>query len=265
MAEHKDLGAALQDLAAEGDFLEQVMTDHQPDLEHPTAAPGWSMRHQLGHLMWTDRVSALACRDRAGFARQAEAFGADPERTIDAAALREASGSADDVLTAWRSTRTDLIDALQSVPAGSKIPWFGPSMAPATMAAVRIMETWAHGLDITDVLGRSPSATARLWYIADLGVHTRDFAFSLHGLRSPSTPFRVELAAPSGETWCWGPAKASDRITGSALDFCLLVCQRRHRVDLELTATPGSAAAWLPIAQVFVGPAGEGRSARARV
>jgi uncharacterized protein (TIGR03084 family) len=265
MVEHKDLGAALEDLAAEGDFLERVITDHHPDFELPTASPGWSVGHQIGHLIWTDRISALACRDRAAFARQAEAFGADPERGMDAGARREASGSGADVLAAWRSARNDLIDALRSVSPGAKIPWFGPSMTPAALASVRIMETWAHGVDITDVLGLPPSATARLWHIADLGVHTRDFAFSLHGLRSPSAPFRVELVAPSGESWCWGPATASDRITGQALDFCLLVAQRRHRVDLQLAATPGPAAGWLPIAQVFVGPAGAGRAARAGV
>lgn len=265
MGEHEKLGAALADLAAEGDYLDGVVTEHDVDFERPTASPGWSVGHQIGHLIWTDKVSTLACRDRAGFARQAEALGADPERTIDAGAMREASEPMPDVLAAWRSSRSELIEALRSTPAGHKIPWFGPSMSPATMASVRIMETWAHGLDITDVLGLSPSATARLWHIADLGVHTRDFAFSLHGLRSPSAPFRIELAAPSGETWTWGPAAAADRITGSALDFCLLVAQRRHRVDLELAATPGPAASWLPIAQVFAGPAGAGRKARSRV
>ena len=265
MGEHDDLEAALEDLAAEGDYLDGVITGHHADFDAPSASPGWSIGHQIGHLIWTDRVSTLACRDKSGFARQAEAFGADPERTIDAGAVMEASGSVGDVLSSWRSARSGLIEALRSVPAGYKIPWFGPSMTPSTMASVRIMETWAHGLDITDVLHVSPSATNRLWHIADLGVHTRDFAFSLHGLRSPSAPFRIELEAPSGETWSWGPAGASDRITGSALDFCLLVTQRRHRVDLELTATPGTAASWLPIAQVFAGPAGAGRSARERV
>ena len=265
MGEHEKLEAALEDLAAEGNFLDGVVTDHELDFELPTASPGWSVGHQIGHLIWTDRVSALACRDRVGFARQSEALGADPERSIDAGAVREASGPTGDVLVAWRTVRGALIDALSEMPAGAKIPWFGPSMTPATMASVRIMETWAHGVDITDVLGLSPSATARLWHIADLGVQTRDFAFSLHGVRSPSAPFRVELVAPSGETWSWGPATAADRITGTALDFCLLVTQRRHRLDLEVTATPGPAASWLPIAQVFAGPAGAGRSARARV
>lgn len=260
MGDHDELDSALDDLAAEGNHLDHVVTAQQAEFEAPTASPGWSVGHQIGHLIWSDRVSALACRDRAGFARQAEAFGADPERTIDAGAVAAASGPAPELLDSWRTARSDLLDALRAVPAGNKIPWFGPSMTPASMASVRIMETWAHGLDITDTLGLPPSATARLWHIADLGVQTRDFAFSLHGLRSPSAPFRIELLAPSGETWSWGPISATDRITGTALDFCLLVSQRRHQVDVALTATAGQAASWLPIAQVFAGPAGRGRS-----
>jgi Wyosine base formation len=37
--------------------------------------------------------------------------------------------------------------------------------------------------------------------------------------------------------WAFGPAGATDRVVGPALDFCLLVTQRRHRTDLALVAT----------------------------
>ena len=46
----------------------------------------------------------------------------------------------------------------------------------------------------------------------------------------------MELAAPDGGTWAWGPEDAAQRVTGPALDFCLRVTQRRHRDDLALTA-----------------------------
>ena len=56
-----------------------------------------------------------------------------------------------------------------------------------------------------------------------------------------------------------GPAGAPDRVTGTALDFCLVVTQRRHRDDTGLTATGDTAEAWIAIAQAFAGPAGPGR------
>jgi uncharacterized protein (TIGR03084 family) len=59
--------------------------------------------------------------------------------------------------------------------------------------------------------------------------------------------------------WAYGPEDAPQRVTGPALDFCLLVTQRAHRADLALTATGPDADRWLDIAQAFAGPPGTGR------
>jgi len=59
--------------------------------------------------------------------------------------------------------------------------------------------------------------------------------------------------------WAWGQPDAPERVTGPALDFCLLVTQRRHRDDLDVSATGPSAQEWLAIAQAFAGPPGPGR------
>ena len=48
-------------------------------------------------------------------------------------------------------------------------------------------------------------------------------------------------------------------MTGPALDFCLLVTQRRHRDDLALVIEGPAAAEWMSIAQAFAGAAGTGR------
>jgi uncharacterized protein (TIGR03084 family) len=102
-------------------------------------------------------------------------------------------------------------------------------------------------------------ATTRLRSIAHIGVRTRDFAFGINGQQPPSDPFRVELRAPDGSTWSWGPADASQRVTGSAEDFCFLVTQRRPLRELDVTANGDDASRWLPIAQAFAGPPGGGR------
>jgi hypothetical protein len=60
--------------------------------------------------------------------------------------------------------------------------------------------------------------------------------------------------------WTWGPAGADDRITGPAIDFCLLVTQRRHRADTAVQAAGPAAGQWLTIAQAFAGPPGPGRA-----
>ena len=89
-------------------------------------------------------------------------------------------------------------------------------------------------------------------------MRTRDFAYLVRDRRPPVEPFRVELSAPDGSIWIWGEG-ANQSVTGSALDFCLLVTQRRHRDDLGLVARGSDAEEWLDIAQAFAGPPGGGR------
>ena len=120
------------------------------------------------------------------------------------------------------------------------------------------METWAHGQDIVDALGISREPTDRLRHIADMGVRTREWSYALRGLTCPAVPVRVELTGPGQGTW--GPDDAADTVRGTALDFCLLVTQRRHRTDLALRADGPAAEEWLGLAQVYAGPVGTGRS-----
>ena len=183
---------------------------------------------------------------------------ASPDGTGDLAEELAATPPAQ-LLADWRTTRAGLHAALRSVPSGRKLLWFGPPMSAASMATARLMETWAHGLDVADALGVAVKPSPRLRSIAHLGVRTRDFAFTVHGLTPPAEPFRVELTAPGGDVWSWGPADAAQRVTGPALDFCYLVTQRRARSELDLTAVGADAQRWLQIAQAFAGPPGEGR------
>ncbi|WP_239573008.1 maleylpyruvate isomerase family mycothiol-dependent enzyme [Geodermatophilus bullaregiensis] len=124
------------------------------------------------------------------------------------------------------------------------------------------METWAHGQDVVDAVGAARAPTGRLRHVAHLGVATLGWSHRVRGEEPPATPVRVELGAPDGGTWTWGPAGATDRVTGPALDFCLLVTQRRHRADLSLQATGPVADHWLDVAQAFAGPPGPGRRPR---
>ncbi|MBW2086362.1 MAG: TIGR03084 family protein, partial [Deltaproteobacteria bacterium] len=74
----------------------------------------------------------------------------------------------------------------------------------------------------------------------------------------PKNPVRVELTSPSGELWAWGPDKAQDVVRGSAEDFCLAVCQRRHVADTDIATEGDVAAQWMLVAQAFAGPPATG-------
>jgi uncharacterized protein (TIGR03084 family) len=114
-------------------------------------------------------------------------------------------------------------------------------------------------VDVADTLGVAVVPSARLKSVAHIGVRTRDFAYLVNGRTPPAEPFRVELAAPGGEVWAWGPEDAAQRVRGSALDFCYLVTQRRPRASLDVLADGPDAQEWLGIAQAFAGPPGGGR------
>ena len=255
-----DLQQIVDDLRAESDGLDALVAPLADDRwSTPTPAAGWTIAHQVGHLLWTDRVALLAVTDEAAFADVLQTAAADPLGFVDTAADELAAVAPGELLADWRLTRRRLHDALLTVPDGRKLPWFGPPMNASSMATARLMETWAHGLDVADALGVTRPATARLRSIAHIGVRTRDFAFVINGLQPPSEPFRVELRAPDGSAWSWGPDDAAQRVTGSAEDFCFLVTQRRALRDLDLAADGDDAGRWLPIAQAFAGPPGGGR------
>jgi uncharacterized protein (TIGR03084 family) len=248
------------DLRAEGDELDALVADLAPERwADATPAPGWTIAHQIAHLLWTDRVALTSVTDEAGFAAALEEVAKNPTGFVDAGAEELALTPPAQLLANWRQTRSRLHDELLAVTEGRKLPWFGPPMSAASMATARLMETWAHGLDVADSLGVKRPATARLRSIAHIGVRTRDYAFNINGLTPPADPFRVELRAQDGSVWEWGPEDAVQRVTGSAEDFCMLVTQRRPRSTLDVTADGADAERWLGIAQAFAGPPGEGR------
>ena len=253
-------GPIVADLRAESDDLDALVAPLPAERwADQTPAPGWTIAHQIGHLLWTDRVALTAVTDEAGFAAALEAAQADPIGFVDSAADELAAVAPAELLADWRVTRRRLHEALLTVPDGRKLPWFGPPMSAASMATARLMETWAHGLDVADALGVKRPATERLRSIAHIGVRTRDYAFAVNNLAPPTEPFLVELRAPGGETWTWGPPDAAQRVTGSAEDFCFLVTQRRPLGALDVTAHGPDAQRWLGIAQAFAGPPGSGR------
>jgi uncharacterized protein (TIGR03084 family) len=248
-----DLEALLADLCAEGDDLDALVADLPDEAwRTPTPAQGWTIAHQIAHLAGTDSTALTSITDATAFAKVAEQGRHDPHR-IDRTAAAGLQVSPQVLLSRWRAGRARLLDALRATPSGRRLDWFGPPMSVASMATARLMETWAHGQDVADALGVTRAATARLQHVAHLGVLTRDFAYRLRDETPPSAPFRVELTAPDGQLWTWGPADAAQRVSGPALDFCLRVTQRRRLDQLALETDGPDAAYWLGIAQAFAG------------
>lgn len=248
------LDAVLDDLAAESVQLDGWVAGLTPDRWKVVTTPeGWTVAHQVAHLHWTDLTSTYAIADRPAFDALILEAMENPEGYVDAAADELALQPAETLLAVWREGRGELVDALRSVPDGEKIPWFGPPMSPVSMATARLMETWAHGHDVAEGLGIEVPRTDRAKHVCHIGVRTFAFTHVMRGEEAPDVPVRVELTAPSGDLWTWGPEDAEERVTGDGWDFALLATRRRHRSDVDVTAVGEHADHWLDIVQTFAG------------
>jgi uncharacterized protein (TIGR03084 family) len=250
----------LADLAAETEVVMAMIAGlDDAGVAAPTPAEGWSIRDQLSHLAYFDEAATAAAVDPERFRREAAALTALGDDFPDRVAA-EYSGLGAYALREWlRQAREEFLEAFRGIDPKARLPWYGPDMSAASSVTARLMETWAHGQDIADALGVVREPTDRLRHIAHLGVQTARFAFRLNGRPVPVAPVRVELAAPSGAHWEWGPADAPDRVSGDALDFCLVVTQRRNVADTALAVDGGTAREWISIAQAFAGAPGPGR------
>ena len=269
-----DMAALAADVSAESVVTRDLISGLDEAGWHtPTPAAGWDITDQVSHLAYFDEVTVASAVGQEEFIAErtaAEAAGGIDPDTI-AARFHELSGAE---MLAWFDTaRQELLSTFVTIDPGARLPWFGPTMSAASSLTARLMETWAHTQDIADALGVTRTPTGRLRHVAHIGVGARAYSYAVRGLPRPDVPVRVELAppastellststAPSDAVWTWGPADAKDRITGPALDFCLLVTQRRHRDDVTLAIDGPAATEWMTIAQAFAGAAGPGRDA----
>lgn len=257
-ASMKDL---IVDLLAETEVAETMLSGLPADVwELPTPAAGWAVRDQVSHLAFFDEMSVLAITDAERFRAEADAHMAGGMDFPDRIAAEYRSVPIPELHAWFRGSRLALVAAFSSRDAAERVPWYGPAMSLASCATARIMETWAHGQDIADTLGVRREPTARLRHIAHLGIRALPYAYAVRRLEAPQSPIRVELVAPDGDLWTWGPEDACDRVSGPALDFCLVVTQRRNRVDTDLKVVGPVATEWMSIAQAFAGAAGRGRA-----
>lgn len=255
----------LADLAAETESLLSLVDglgDGPEGIDRPTPSEPWTIRDQVSHLAAFDTQARIAATHPDRFTAELAADFADGgdelmERHFAAGrALQPAA-----VVDWFRQERTALIEAFRPLDPGARIPWYGPPMKTRASAEARLMETWAHGVDVADALEVTRPPTRRLFEIAELGVKTFRFSFENRGLTVPESRVRVELTGPAGEVRVWNDG-SDDSVTGPVEDFCLVVAQRRHLVDTRLEVSGPVATAWMTHAQVFAGPPGPGRGPR---
>lgn len=195
----------------------------------PTPAEGWDVRDSVSHLADTEEVAVDTMTDgprslNVDVARfpTGEAFteaGCERGRALSGPAVRE-----------WWCTAAARCRAeLASFDRSARVPW-GLGMGWRAFVTARLMEHWAHGLDIRAAVGAPADDTDRLRHIAWICTNAVPYAFHVAGVTAPEgRTLRLEVTGPKGEVWGYGPDDATDRITGPAGQWCRLAVQRITR------------------------------------
>ena len=251
-----DVGELCDDLLAErADLIALLQPLDEPAWRTPTPAAGWTILDQVTHLAFFDEAARTAIVDPDTFRAEREEALADVDAFVDNVMRSQRHLRGSDVLPWLEHAGSEFTASARSADPTVRVPWYGSEMSLGSMVTSRIMETWAHGQDVRDALGAPTPSTPRLRHVAFLGFRAFANSFLARGLAVPDTDVRVEL-----DLCTFGAEDATDVVRGPALDFCLVVTQRRHVDDTSLVADGDVAAQWLSIAQAYAGPPGQGRT-----
>ena len=255
------LNALLEDLAAEQEDIDPLLSEiDPPDWARPTPAAGWDVRDSLSHLCFFEEAAVTSLTDPDRFVTQRDELYASMAAALQSGAstpdvaVGRRIGDPAALLERWRAARAAYAGAAAGADPRARVEWYGPPMGLASFTTARLMEAWAHGVDIKDALGADLVASRRLRHVCHIGFAARAYSFASHGVHDPGEPVRLEVGSPDGESWSWGPPDAPDVISGPALDVALVFTQRRHRSRTRVRAQGATAELWLSIAQAFAGP-----------
>ncbi|MCP5373756.1 MAG: TIGR03084 family protein [Hyphomicrobiales bacterium] len=227
------------------------------DLARATPFKQWTVDHILQHLHFFNVMADLSLRDEDRFGRE---YGAMKARrlageTMVAVTEDLLDGLAGPALVqAWHDFSHDLAAHFAAVDPRHRVKWAGPDMSARSSITARLMETWAHGQAVYDLLGVRRENTDRIRNVAVMGVNTYGWTFANRGLEPPGPPPHLRLTAPSGALWEWHAPRHDHLIEGPAEAFCQVVTQTRNVADTPLRVVGEPARQWMALAQCFAGP-----------
>jgi uncharacterized protein (TIGR03084 family) len=230
------------------------------DFAQVTQFKGYTIGDVIGHLHHWNQAADLSLRDAAGFQAFYKTVVEGLGRGLGLVQiadewLGDLRGRA--LLAEWRRFYREMGERFAAADPKARVPWAGPSMSVRSSITARLMETWAHGQEVYDVLGVERVNGDRIQNIAVLGVNTFGWTFVNRKLEVPKQVPYVRLTAPSGAVWEWNAPSDVERVEGSAAEFCQVVTQVRSLADTQLRVTGETASRWMSIAQCFAGPAAD--------
>jgi uncharacterized protein (TIGR03084 family) len=247
-----EVAALIADLEAEQSTLLDVVRSLDADAWlRPTPAWGWDVRDTIAHLADTDEMALDTMRGGPYAINTLAAHAASGEDVTYHGVLRGRRMSGRDVAAWWERASAEERAALAELAPDTRVAW-GIGMRAPSFVTARLMETWAHSLDVHAALGTTPRDTDRLRHVAWLATRALPYAYGVAGREPPSAPVYVELTLPSGAPWTNGPADAADRITGTAGEYCRVFTHRMAATDTALVVEGDAAQSAIEVARAFL-------------
>jgi uncharacterized protein (TIGR03084 family) len=225
-----------QDFLAESEALHGLIRELRDDaLEVPTGFKDWTINHVIRHLHVWNIAADLSLTDAEAFKSFYAEVGANVAgglREFEADWLDGLAGQ--ELVEVWQSFYKEMAGRFGVADPSMRVQWAGPSMSVRSSITARLMETWAHGQEVYDVLGVARSNADRIQNIVVLGVNTYGWTFNVRGEEVPDPQPHLRLSAPSGELWTYNEPSDTECISGPAEEFCQVVTQVRNVGDTSL-------------------------------
>lgn len=247
------------------DFLEESASLHalvaqlsDAELQQKTAFKDWTINRVIQHLHVWNLAAGLSLKGDGTF--ETYYAGLEAHRTkggtmgsYEAEWLGGLNGRA--LVEAWKAGFDETAEQFSKADPSGRVKWAGPDMSVRSSLTARLMETWAHGQEVFDVLGVVRRNGDRIRNIVVLGNNTYGWTFKVRRETAPEPRPHLKLTAPSGEVWLYNDPSESEVIEGLAEEFCQVVTQVRNIADTGLKVTGANAVNWMSKAQCFAGDA----------
>lgn len=247
------------------DFLEESASLHalvaplnDEALRQATAFKGWTVNRVIQHLHVWNLAAGLSLKGDGSFETyyaglEAHRAAGGTMGSYETEWLRGLNGRA--LVEAWKAGFDETAERFSRADPSGRVKWAGPDMSVRSSLTARLMETWAHGQEVFDVLGVVRRNGDRIRNIVVLGNNTYGWTFKVRREAAPEPRPHLKLTAPSGEVWLYNDPSESEVIEGLAEEFCQVVTQVRNIADTGLKVVGANARNWMSKAQCFAGDA----------
>ena len=246
-----------KDFLIESKLLFKLLENRsEEDFNLITQFKNWSINDVIGHLYFFNVAAAKTLDGPESFNNFYSPFLdllKQGQTMVEAQKpwMKDLSGNI--LLNSWWKSCLELEKLYSQIDPKLRVKWAGPEMSARSSITARQMETWAHGHEVFDILGKKRIEGNHIQNIIHLGVATYNWTFINRKIQLPNITPYIQLALPSGEKKSYNMFSKKHFIKGMAADFCQVVTQVRNIKDTKLNVSGQPAQFWMKYAQCFAG------------